>query len=238
MKMSTIMGLSMRYISYKWTHHKKQRKTPGIAMHNCNTRKSCVRYAMPEIIMYETGNGNKLYMPAMVRHLPSTNSMANMRPAYVTDTDTKPSSPRIANSTPNDIGAYSKNPVRRRNKKSISHRMHGPWRCGDVTANLPKIVWKITDQNSMVRRPNLSDKYPLIMPPVATPTKKNISATLFKYSLSQTNLYCDVHVLPKLSNSSNSHSVHFTLPVVLYLYLANASFHQSKFFKINSMNSK
>lgn len=72
---------------------------------------------MPEIIMYETGNGNKLYMPAIVRHFPSTNSMANMRPAYVTDTDTKPSSPRIANSTPNDNGAYSKNPFWKRKHK-------------------------------------------------------------------------------------------------------------------------
>lgn len=70
---------------------------------------------MPEIIMYETGNGNKLYMPAIVRHFPSTNSMASMRPAYVTDTDTKPSSPRIAKCTPNvNDGMYSTNPFWKR----------------------------------------------------------------------------------------------------------------------------
>lgn len=92
-------------------YHKKQRKKPGMAMHSCNSRKSCVMYAMPEIIMYDTGNGNKLYMPAIVRHFPSTNSMANMRPAYVTDTDTRPSKPRIAKCTRNDNGMYSTNPI-------------------------------------------------------------------------------------------------------------------------------
>lgn len=59
---------------------------------------------MPEIIIYETGNGNKLYIPAIVRHLPSTNSMANINPAYVTDTDTKPNRPRNAKCTRNDVG--------------------------------------------------------------------------------------------------------------------------------------
>lgn len=42
--------------------------------------------------MYETGKGNKLYIPAMVCHFPSTNSIAKIKPAYVTDTDTIPSS--------------------------------------------------------------------------------------------------------------------------------------------------
>lgn len=62
-------------------YHRKHKKMPGIAMQSCNKRKSCVKYAMPEIIIYEIGNGNKLYMPAIVRHLPSTNSMANIKPA-------------------------------------------------------------------------------------------------------------------------------------------------------------
>lgn len=61
--------------------------------------------------IYETGNGNKLYIPAIVRHLPSTNSMANMRPAYVTDTDTKPNKPRNAKCTRNDNGMHSTKPI-------------------------------------------------------------------------------------------------------------------------------
>lgn len=51
---------------------------------------------MPEMSIYDTGNGNKLYIPAIVLHLPSTNSMAKMRPAYVTDTETNPSNTRKA----------------------------------------------------------------------------------------------------------------------------------------------
>lgn len=66
---------------------------------------------MPEISIYETGNGNRLYIPAMVRHFPSTNSIANMSPAYVTDTDTKPSKPRNAKCTRNDNGMYSTKPL-------------------------------------------------------------------------------------------------------------------------------
>lgn len=62
--------------------------------------------------MYEIGNGNKLYIPAMVRHLPSTNSIAKIRPAYVTDTDTKPSNPRNAKCTGYDNGMYSANPLK------------------------------------------------------------------------------------------------------------------------------
>lgn len=89
--------------------------------------------------------------------------------------------------------------------------------------HLPKIVWKITDQKSIVRRPNRSDKYPLIIPPVATPTRKNISATFFKYSLSHTKFHSDVQVLPKLSNVSNSHSVHLMRSVLSW---TSASFHQ------------
>lgn len=81
-------------------------------IHNCNWRKSCVKYAMPDIIIYETGNGNKLYIPAMVRHLPSTNSIAKIRPAYVTDTDTSPKIPRRAKCTWNDVGKYSAIPVK------------------------------------------------------------------------------------------------------------------------------
>lgn len=73
-------------------------------MYSCKLRKSCVRYAMPAIIMYETGNGNKLYMPAMVRHRPSTNSMAKMSPAYVTDTEKTPSRARNTKWTRNDVG--------------------------------------------------------------------------------------------------------------------------------------
>lgn len=45
---------------------------------------------MPEISIYEIGSGNKLYMPAIVRHFPSTYSIARIRPEYVTDTETKP----------------------------------------------------------------------------------------------------------------------------------------------------
>lgn len=63
------------------SYHRKHKKTPGMAIQSCSKRKSCVKYAMPEIIIYEIGNGNKLYMPAIVRHLPSTNSMANIKPA-------------------------------------------------------------------------------------------------------------------------------------------------------------
>uniref|UniRef100_A0A1B0A5B1 Uncharacterized protein n=1 Tax=Glossina pallidipes TaxID=7398 RepID=A0A1B0A5B1_GLOPL len=46
--------------------------------------------AIPDISMYDIGSGNKLYMPAMVRHFPSTYSMASIRPEYVTDTETRP----------------------------------------------------------------------------------------------------------------------------------------------------
>lgn len=49
---------------------------------------------MPEIMMYESGSGNKLYIPAIVRQMPSTYSMANISPAYVTETDAMPSSAR------------------------------------------------------------------------------------------------------------------------------------------------
>lgn len=44
--------------------------------------------------MYESGSGNKLYIPAMVLQMPSTYSIANISPAYVTDTDDMPSSAR------------------------------------------------------------------------------------------------------------------------------------------------
>lgn len=81
---------------------------------------------------------------------------------------------------------------------------------------LPKIVWKITDQKSIVLRPKRSDKYPLMIPPVATPTRKNISATFFKYSLSHTKFHSEVQVLPRLSFISNSHSLHLMCSVVLW----------------------
>lgn len=80
-------------------------------MYNCRYRKSCVKYAMPDINMYETGSGNKLYMPAIVFHLPSTNSMARIKPAYVTDTETSPSRPRRAKCSSNEFGKYSAMPV-------------------------------------------------------------------------------------------------------------------------------
>lgn len=65
---------------------------------------------MPAIIIYETGNGNKLYMPAIVRHRPSTNSMARIRPAYVTETETIPSNARNTKWTRNDVGTYKAKP--------------------------------------------------------------------------------------------------------------------------------
>lgn len=52
------------------------------------------------------------------------------------------------------------------------------------------------------------------MPPLATPTKKNISATFFKCSLSQTKFHSDVHVLPSISSVSYSHLVHLMGSVV------------------------
>ena len=73
----------------------------------------------------------------------------------------------------------------------------------------PKNDCRIADMKSMVFLPNLSESTPLMIPPVSTPTKKNISATFFKYSLSQTRLHSDVHVFPKLSFVANSHDWHF-----------------------------
>lgn len=81
----------------------------------------------------------------------------------------------------------------------------------------PNIVCSTTEMKSIVLRPNLSERKPLKMPPVATPTKKNISATFFKYSLSHTKFHSDIQVLPKLSVPLNSHSKHFriAMPVVV-----------------------
>lgn len=65
---------------------------------------------------------------------------------------------------------------------------------------------------------------PDMMPPVATPPRKNISVTCFKYSLSHTKFHSDIQVLPKLSDISNSHSVHLKRSVVFW---TSASFHKS-----------
>lgn len=51
---------------------------------------------MPDIMMYESGSGKRLYMPAIVRQTPSTYSIASMSPAYVTETD---ATPNIARNT-------------------------------------------------------------------------------------------------------------------------------------------
>lgn len=48
-------------------------------------------------------------------------------------------------------------------------------------ADLPKIVCNTTEMNSIRLRPNLSDEKPLRMPPVATPARKNISATDLRF---------------------------------------------------------
>lgn len=61
--------------------------------------------------MYEMGNGNRLYIPAIVRHLPSTYSMARMRPAYVTDTETNPSRALNTKKNSNESAKYNANPV-------------------------------------------------------------------------------------------------------------------------------
>lgn len=45
-------------------------------------------------MMYESGSGNKLYIPAIVRQMPSTYSIANISPEYVTDTDAMPNRAR------------------------------------------------------------------------------------------------------------------------------------------------
>lgn len=66
---------------------------------------------MPDIIIYDTGNGNKLYIPAIVFHFPSTNSIARIRPAYVTDTETRPSNPRNAKCNSNEFGKYRAIPI-------------------------------------------------------------------------------------------------------------------------------
>lgn len=49
-------------------------------------------------------------MPAIVCHLPSTNSIANIRPAYVTDTDTRPSNARKMRYNSKESAKYSANP--------------------------------------------------------------------------------------------------------------------------------
>lgn len=67
---------------------------------------------MPDIIIYDTGSGNKLYIPAIVFHFPSTNSMARIKPAYVTDTDTNPRRPRKARNNSNEFGKHNANPMK------------------------------------------------------------------------------------------------------------------------------
>lgn len=60
--------------------------------------------------MYESGSGNKLYIPAIVLQIPSTYSMANMRPAYVTDTDDMPNSARKIKYNSKDCLKYNARP--------------------------------------------------------------------------------------------------------------------------------
>lgn len=64
------------------------------------------------------------------------------------------------------------------------------------------------------------------MPPVATPTRKNISPTFFRYSLSHTRFHSEIHVLPKLSPPSNSHDEHFV--AVVELLMSIPSFKQNR----------
>lgn len=73
----------------------------------------------------------------------------------------------------------------------------------------PNIVCNITEMKSIFLRPNLSDKYPLNMPPVATPARKNISATFFMFLLSHTKSHSEVHVCPRPSVELYSQAVHF-----------------------------
>lgn len=68
--------------------------------------------------MYDIGSGKRLYMPAMVRHLPSTYSIAKMSPAYVTDTDTRPSSALNVIYNSKDWAKNSARPVSKKRNKT------------------------------------------------------------------------------------------------------------------------
>lgn len=74
----------------------------------------------------------------------------------------------------------------------------------------PNIVCKTTEMKSIFFRPNLSDRYPLRMPPVATPARKNISATFFMFLLSHTKSHSEVHVRPRPSVELYSQAVHLS----------------------------
>lgn len=67
---------------------------------------------------------------------------------------------------------------------------------------------------SIFFRPNLSDSIPEMIPPVATPMRKIISATIFKYFLSHTRFHWLFQVLPRPSVMLYSHSRHSIILVV------------------------
>lgn len=54
-------------------------------------------------------------MPAIVCHLPSTNSIANIRPAYVTDTETRPSNALRMRYNSKESAKYNAKPVIKKN---------------------------------------------------------------------------------------------------------------------------
>lgn len=71
--------------------------------------------------MYESGSGNKLYIPAIVRNFPSTYSIARISPEYVTDTDAIPRSARRTRYISNDSTKNSARPAERKVEKK-SHK--------------------------------------------------------------------------------------------------------------------
>lgn len=77
---------------------------------------------MPDMMMYESGSGNKLYIPAMVLQTPSTYSMAKIRPEYVTETDARPSSARNTKYISNESAKNRASPVEDKNKSGWSKK--------------------------------------------------------------------------------------------------------------------
>lgn len=78
---------------------------------------------------------------------------------------------------------------------------------------LPKNDWNTADIKSIFFLPNLSESMPARSPPVATPMRKIISATIFRCFLSHTKFHSLLHVFPKLSVMLNSHSWHVVIAV-------------------------
>lgn len=71
--------------------------------------------------MYDIGSGKRLYMPAIVRHLPSTYSIAKIKPEYVTDTETRPSNALNVIYISKDWAKYNARPKKKKTiiQKSI-----------------------------------------------------------------------------------------------------------------------